>query len=53
MKLNSQNKTGTKLKILLAQIKAGNNSNNMKKKLDKHYTFSISTVKSLKNVKTI
>ena len=32
MKLNSQNKTGTKLKILLAQIKAGNNSNNMKKK---------------------
>ena len=46
LKILTQNKLLTRLHVLLAQVKAGNNSYKLKsEKLDKHYIFFISIIK--------
>ena len=49
----TQNKLLTQLPILLAQIKAGNNSFEQKMKSSKYYIFFISIIKSPKQFTTI
>ena len=46
LKMLTPNKQLTRLSILLAQVKATNNSNNLKLKLGKYYIFRISIAKS-------
>ena len=53
MNLNYLNKLLVWLPKLLAQGKAGNNSNKLKAKSDKYYIFRISIRKSQKHFKTI
>ena len=48
IKILSPNKVITILPILLAQIKAGNNSNNVKIKSHRHYISCVRIIKSLK-----
>ena len=46
LKILTQNQLLTRLHVLLAQVKAGNNSYKLKsEKLDKHYIFFISIIK--------
>ena len=49
LKILTPNKLLTRLPIILAQIKIGNNSNNLKTKSDKFYVFCINTIKAPKN----
>ena len=44
LRILTQNKLLTRLPILLAQIKAGDNSDKLKTKLDKYYIFYISKI---------
>ena len=53
LKIVTPNKLLTRLPILFAQIKAGNNSAKSKNKSDKYCIFCISTRKSLKKLATI
>ena len=53
LKILTPNKLLTKRPILLAQMKAGNNSNVLKTKSDKYYVFCINTIKSLKKFTAI
>ena len=48
-----RNKLSSRLQILLAQIKAGNNSNKSKMKSKKYYMFCINIIKSVKKFTTI
>ena len=48
LKILTTNKLLNRLRMLLAQIKAGNNSYKLKKKSDKYCIFCISAIKSLK-----
>ena len=53
LKILTPNKLLTRLTILLARIKAGNNSYKLKNEIRQHYIFFISIIKSLKNFTTI
>ena len=54
LKVLTPKKLLTRIPILLAQIKAGNNSYKFKKmKSDKYYIFCISTTKPLKKFATV
>ena len=53
LKILTPNKLLNRLSISLAQIKAANNSNKLKKKSDKYYFFYISIIKSLKKFTAI
>ena len=53
LKVLTPNKLWTRFSILLAQIKAGNNSYKLKMKSNKYCIFCISTIKSLKRFITI
>ena len=57
LKTSTPNRLLTRLPVLLAQIKAGNNSHKLKKKTkkktDKYCIFCINTIKSPKKITTI
>ena len=50
---NFNSKLLTRIPVLLAQIKAGNNSYKLKMKSDKYHMFYINTIKSPENFTTI
>ena len=51
LEILTPNKLLTRLLILLAQIKAGNNSYNVQMKSDKHCIFCINAIASLKKLR--
>ena len=53
LKILTPKKLLTRLPLLLAQIKAGNNSYKLKTKSNKYYIFCMSIIKSLKHFITI
>ena len=53
LKIFTRNKLLSRLQILLAQIKVGNNSNKSKMKSKKYYIFCINIIKSVKKFTTI
>ena len=53
LKILTPKKLLTRLPLLLAQIKAGNNSCKLKTKSNKYYIFCMSIIKSLKHFITI
>ena len=53
LKILTSHKSLTRLPLLFAPIKAGNNSNKLKMKSDKYYIFCVSIIKPLKKFKRI